>query len=107
MAQSRFLRRNQLLRQVAPLLGKYRKLVEDKPVRANEIKAGQNDGNQRRCEKNVRLPRDTIVNFRDLDRGALFALIILHEQTRNRSRKRRKLRLQGKAKLLACLVFVA
>src|SRR5205823_6757108 len=100
-------RRNQLLRQVAPLLGKDRKLVEDKPIRANEIKAGQNDSNQRRCEKNVSLPRDTIVNFRDLDRGALFALIILHQQTRDRSRKRRQLRLQGKANLLASLFFFA
>ena len=95
------------MRQVAPLLGKHRQLVEDEAIGTDEIQAGENNGNQRRGQKNVRLARYSIINFRYLGGGALLALIVLHQQTRHCRRKRRQPGLQRRTNLLARFAFFA
>ena len=101
MPQRGLLRRNQFLRQLAPLFGERRHPRENCPVRTNQVQAGKHDGHQRRRQKKIQLPLHAIVNLLDLQSGLLLAFIILHQQPRNRRAQRRLPRLQRQSNLLS------
>ena len=84
VAQGGFLCRDQLLCQVAPLLGESRQPAKEFAVRADQQHAGKHNGRQRRDEERIRLSFHPPINIDHLLRGLLLALIVLDEQASDR-----------------------
>ena len=100
MPQSRFLCRDQFLRQIAPLFGEFCKSRKNLLVAADEIKAGRSNRNQRCRQKNVELALHPIVNLSDACRGLFFAFVILHQEPRNSRAESLLARLKRQSDLL-------
>src|SRR5450432_2162219 len=106
ITQRGFLGRNQRLRQITALLRKRRQLIEQYPVAANQIKAREDNRDQRSRKKVVRLPLYVVVNLRDLRRRAIFALIVLDQHLRDSRTQRRQPCLQRQPYLLPRFFFL-
>ena len=107
MSQSGFLCGNKFLRQVAALLGKIREARKKLAIAANEVQAGQHDGNERGGEKEVKLALYPIIDFRNAGGSLLFALVVFDKQARNRGAECLFTRLERQANLFARLRFFA
>src|SRR6266568_8537166 len=83
MPQSRFLRGDQFLRQVAALLGKFCQACKNLAVAANQIQACEQNGDEGGGQKNIELALHTIVNLRDACGSLLLAFIVPNKQPRN------------------------
>ena len=105
--QRGLLRGDQLLRQFAALLRQVRQPLEQQPVRANEIQAGEHDGHQRRQQEQQHLPLHAIVNLLDALSRLLFGFVVGYQLPRHRDAQRRLMRLQRDPNLAAGLVFIA
>src|ERR1019366_1572854 len=92
--QCRFLRSNQFLRQFAALLRQVRQALEEQPVRANQIQAGEDNGDQRRQQEQQHLPLHAVVNLLDPISSLLLSFVVGNELTRHRDAQRRLVRLQ-------------
>jgi hypothetical protein len=68
------------LREVAALGREFGDLGEKTAIVADEIKAGQDDGEKDGCEENVELALNAVVDARDAERGAFFGFVVLNEQ---------------------------
>ncbi len=77
--KSGFLCRDQFLRQIAALLGKFCQARKNLAITANQIQARHNNGDERCREKSVQLALNTIVNPSDAGGGLLLAFVVFHE----------------------------
>src|SRR5579864_610962 len=100
------LRRNEFLREVAALFVKFREASKELTVAANQIQAGQHNGNESGGEKKVKLALYTVVNLRNACGGLLFAFVILYEQARDCATQSLLARLQRQANLVARLRLI-
>src|ERR1019366_8901383 len=75
-----FLGGNELLGKFAALFGKRRELAEQSPIRANQVKTGEEKGNESRGQEQIDLALDAAVNLRDSQRRLFFALVVLYQQ---------------------------
>src|SRR5713226_1151906 len=80
MAQGGFLGGNELLSKFAALFGERRELCEQSPIRADQVKAGKENGNQSRRQKQIYLALNAVINLPNTQRSLLFALIVLYKQ---------------------------
>src|SRR6266581_3022196 len=83
VAQRRFLRGDQFLRQLAALFGKLRQARKNLANTANQIQARQNDSDESRREEEIELALHAIVNMRNPYRGLLLAFVVFHQQPGN------------------------
>ena len=107
VAQRGFLRGNELLRQFAALRRKFGDVREDLAVVANQIQAGDHDGQQDGCEEKIQLALHAVVNLFDAGFRLLLAFVVLYQQTGNGGIERGLARLQRVANLLASGRFVS
>src|SRR6185436_17491609 len=98
--------RNELLRQLAAIVGQRRQAREQLPVRTNQIETRQRDDDEGRGEKDVDLPLHLRVNVAHPGGGLFFGRVVGDEQPRDRRIQRVLPRLQRKPDLLARLGFV-
>src|ERR1019366_6887847 len=68
VTQGGFLGGNELLGKFAALFGKRRELAEQSPIRANQVKTGEENGNESRGQEQIDLALDAAVNLRDAQR---------------------------------------
>lgn len=101
VAQGRFLGRDEFLGQLAALLGKRGKLREEAPIRSDEIEAGEENRRERRCQKQVHLALDAIVDCPNLLRRLFFAFVVFDEQPGDGGRQRSLAGLKRQANLRA------
>ncbi len=104
--QRGFLRRNQLLCQIAALRREHLDLRKQPAVIADQVQAGEHNRQQDRGQEKIELALHAIVNFRDSPRRQLLGFVVLHQQPRNRRTQRSLPRLQRVAHLLPRRVFV-
>src|ERR1035437_3833738 len=71
VTQGGFLGGNELLGKFAALFGKRRELAEQSPIRANQVKTGEENSNQSRGQEKVDLPLNAAVDLRDAQRRLL------------------------------------
>src|SRR5206468_1740095 len=107
MPQGGFLGGDQLLRQITSLVRKRSQLMEEQPIGADQIKAGQYDGDEYARHENIRLTLHALVNSSDLGRSSLFTFIVLYEQSRYCRTQRSQPSLQRNPDLLARLGLLA
>ena len=100
-AEDILLHRNQLLRQIAALRGQRLHASEELPVVVHQIKAGEQDHDEHRGEKNVHIALHAAVEFRGANGGGPFAFVVLHQQARDRRAQRGLSCLQRQADLRA------
>ena len=67
------------MRQIAALLGKLCQAGKNLAVAANQVQAGQNDGDEHCRQENIELPLHTVVNLSDARGGLLLAFVVFHE----------------------------
>ena len=94
LAQRRFARGDQLLRQLAPSIGERGELGEQPPVRPDQVQAGCGNGGERGGEEAIHLSLDVGVDVLHLLRGLFLGRVVLDEQPRDRGAERRLPRLQ-------------
>ena len=80
VAEGGFLRGDKFLREVAALRGELGDLGEEAAVVANEIEAGEDDGDEDGGEEEIELALNAIVDMRDAKCGAFFGFVVLDEQ---------------------------
>lgn len=68
------------MREVAALRGEFGDLGEKAAIVADEIEAGENDGDQDGCEEEIQLALDAVVDCRAAGGGALFGFVVLDEE---------------------------
>jgi len=68
------------LREVAALGREFGDLCEEAAIVADEIEAGENDGDENRGEEEIELALNAIVDMRDAERGAFFCFVVLDEE---------------------------
>src|SRR5690348_13695822 len=107
VAESRLLRRDQLLREFSALLRHNCELAEQSTIGADNQRACKHDGCKRRDQKDIGLALDAIVDRCDPLLRLLLAFIIGHEKTCNGIAQSSLPRLQRCEYLLSCLSFVA
>src|SRR5271168_3754213 len=100
VAQRRFLRGDQFLRQVAALFGKLRQPSKNLAITAYEIQTRQNYRDECCRQEEVELALNSIVDLRDARGGLLFAFVVFYQQARNRRAEGLLPRLQRQANLL-------
>src|SRR5690242_9066768 len=74
VAQRRFLRGDELLSEVAALLGEFCETGKKLAIAADKIQAGQHNGDERGGKKKIELALHAVVNPRDACGCTLFAL---------------------------------
>ena len=102
VAEGGFLGGDEFLREVAALGGKFGDLGEKAAIIADEIKAGEDDGDEDGGEEDVELALDAVVDRGDAGGGAFFGFVVLDEETRDGGAESGLARLQGVANLLDC-----
>jgi hypothetical protein len=75
-------------------------LKEEAAIVANEIEAGDDDGDENGGEEGVKLALDPVVDRGDSSGGAFFGFVVLHEEAGDGGAERCLARLQGVANLL-------
>ena len=68
------------MREVAALGREFGDLCEEAAIVADEIEAGENDGDENRGEEEIELALNAIVDMRDAERGAFFCFVVLDEE---------------------------
>ena len=107
LAQRRFTRVDELLRQFAPLVGEGRQLMEQALVRPDEEHTGGGDGGQRGDQEPAHLPLHRSVDLLHLLRRLGLALVVLHEEAGHGGADGRLPRLQRQPHLAPRLDLVA
>ena len=103
LAQRGFTRGDHLPGDLAPLVRQQGQPCEERPVRANQIQAGQRDRDEGGGEKQVHLALDLVVDFLDTGGRRLLGFVVLSEQARHARAERSLPRLQREPDLRARL----
>jgi hypothetical protein len=77
--QREFLRRNELLRKIAALRGKFSHLRKEPAIIANQVQAGDYDREQDDREERVKLALHAFINLRDAPSGLLLAFRVMDQ----------------------------
>jgi len=68
------------LREIAALRGEFGDLSEKATIVADEIEAGEDDGDEDGGEEKIELALDAVVDRGDASGGALFGFVVLNEK---------------------------
>ena len=95
------------MREIAALRGEFGDLSEKATIVADEIEAGEDDGDEDGSEEEIELALDAVVDRGDASCGALFGFVVLNEKAGDGGAERGLARLQGVTNLLGGSGFEA
>ena len=69
--------------EIAALRGEFGDLGEEAAIVADEIEAGENDGDEDGGEEEIELALDAVIDGRGAGGGTLFGFVVLDEEARD------------------------